>query len=180
MNAPPPACAPAGAPQRAQPPVGAEDAGMREHRAESAPAAVTGTVLAFDFGEKRIGAAVGEPLTGIAHPLTTLHAADKARRFAAIEALIREWQPARLVVGLPTHMDGAEHALTRLARKFAADLGRRFGLPVELVDERLTSAAAESSLGEAGLDARRRKAHVDAVAAQHILQDYLDREGRRA
>ena len=138
------------------------------------------TVLAFDFGEKRIGAAVGEPLTGIAHPLTTIHAADKQRRYAAIGELIHEWQPARLVVGLPSHMDGSEHALTRLARKFADDLGRRFGLPVDLVDERLTSAAAESSLGEAGLNAKQRKAHVDAVAAQQILQDYLDREGRRA
>ena len=99
------------------------------------------TVLAFDFGEKRIGAAVGEPLTGIAHPLTTIHAADKQRRYAAIGELIHEWQPARLVVGLPAHMDGSEHALTRLARKFADDLGRRFGLPVELVDERLTTSS---------------------------------------
>ena len=137
-----------------------------------------GTVLAFDFGEKRIGTAVGETAVGIAHPLTTIHAADKQRRYAAIEAMIREWQPTLLVVGLPAHLDGTEHELSRLARKFAAELGRRFSLPVEFVDERLTSAAAESTLGESGVAAHKRKAVVDAVAAQHILQDFLDRNGR--
>ena len=133
-----------------------------------------GTVLAFDFGERRIGAAVGETAVGIAHPLTTLHAADKQRRYAAIDALITEWKPVLLVVGLPAHMDGAEHAVSRLARKFAGELARRYALPVELIDERLTSAAAESSLGESGMAAHKRKAVVDAVAAQHILQDFLD------
>lgn len=137
-----------------------------------------GTVLAFDFGTKRIGAAVGETALGIAHPLTTIHAADKQRRYAAIEALVREWQPAALIVGLPAHLDGSEHEISRLARKFATELGQRFKLPVEFVDERLTSAAAESSLGESGVAARKRKAVVDAVAAQHILQDFLDRHGR--
>ena len=132
------------------------------------------TVLAFDFGEKRIGAAVGDTVIGIAHPLTTINAADKQRRYAAIDELVQEWQPARLVVGLPAHLDGVEHELSRLARKFARALGARFGLPVELVDERLTSAAAESSLAEAGVLSRRRKPLIDQVAAQHILQAYLD------
>jgi len=138
-----------------------------------------GTVLAFDFGEKRIGTAVGETASGMAHPLTTIHAADKQRRYAAITALINEWRPAQLVVGLPSHMDGTEHEISRLARKFAGELTRRFGLPVALVDERLTSAAAESSLGESGIARHKRKAMVDSVAAQHILQDYLDRNGRQ-
>lgn len=140
--------------------------------------ALHGTVLAFDFGEKRIGTAVGETAVGIAHPLTTIHAADKQRRYAAIEALVREWQPARLIVGLPSHLDGTEHEMSRLARKFAAELGRRFGLPVDFVDERLTSAAAESTLGESGISSHKRKAVIDSVAAQHILQDFLDRNGR--
>lgn len=138
-----------------------------------------GTVLAFDFGEKRVGTAVGETALGIAHPLITIQAADKQRRFAAIATLISEWQPALLVVGLPSHHDGTEHEISRLARKFAAELTRRYGLPVELVDERLTSAAADSSLGESGVAPHKRKALVDSVAAQHILQDYLDRSGRR-
>ena len=137
-----------------------------------------GTVLAFDFGEKRIGTAVGETAVGIAHPLTTIHAADKPRRYAAIEAMIREWQPTQLIVGLPSHLDGTEHELSRLARKFAAELGRRFNLPVDFIDERLTSAAAESTLGESGVASHKRKAVIDSVAAQHILQDFLDRNGR--
>jgi putative Holliday junction resolvase len=145
------------------------------HAARPAP---QGTLLAFDFGVKRIGAAVGETALGIAHPLTTIHAADKQRRYAAIEALVREWQPAALIVGLPSHLDGTEHEISRLARKFAAELGGRFKLPVEFVDERLTSAAAESTLGESGVAAHKRKAVLDAVAAQHILQDFLDRHGR--
>lgn len=136
--------------------------------------AKTATVLAFDFGEKRVGAAVGDATVGIAHPLATIAAADKHRRFAAIGALIAEWQPARLVVGLPAHLDGTEHELSRLARKFAYELGVRFGLPVELADERLTSAAAESDLIEAGVATRKRKGLVDRVAAQRILQAYLD------
>jgi len=141
--------------------------------------AINGTVLAFDFGEKRIGTAIGETAIGIAHPLTTMHGAEKQRRFAAIEALVREWQPALLVVGLPAHLDGTEHEISRLARKFAGDLERRFKLPVEFIDERLTSAAAESTLGESGVAAHRRKDVIDAVAAQHILQDYLDRRVAR-
>jgi len=115
---------------------------------------------------------------GTPHPLSTIHAEDKQHRYAAIEAVIREWQPALLVVGLPAHMDGTEHEMSRLARKFAAELAQRFKLPVEFIDERLTSAAAESSLGESGIAAHKRKAVVDSVAAQHILQDFLDRTGR--
>lgn len=136
------------------------------------------TVLAFDFGEKRVGVAVGDTTIGIAHPLTAIIAADKQRRYAAIAALINEWQPTLLVVGLPAHLDGVEHEMSRLARKFARELGGRFGLPVELVDERLTSAVADLSLGEAGVAPRKRKPLVDQVAAQQILQAYMDTAGR--
>lgn len=135
-------------------------------------------VLGFDFGEKRIGVAVGDFGVGIAHPLTTISAAAKQRRYAAVEVLIEEWRPSLLVVGLPAHMDGTEHELSRLARKFARGLGARFRLPVEFIDERLTSAAAESSLSEAGVASRKRKPLVDQVAAQHILQAYLDSAAR--
>ena len=134
----------------------------------------TGTVLAFDFGAVRIGVAVGDCAIGIAHPLATVESGDKQRRYAAIAALVGEWQPSLLLVGLPAHMDGVEHELSRLARKFARELGSRFALPVELIDERLTSAAAETSLVEAGVPARKRKPVLDQVAAQHILQAYFD------
>ena len=144
------------------------------------PRGANNTVLAFDFGEKRIGVAVGDTAVGIAHPLTTIDAADRQRRFAAIAALIAEWRPTQLVVGLPSHQDGTEHELSRLARKFTRELSTRFGLPVEFVDERLTSVAAELSLAAAGVAPRKRKLHLDQVAAQEILQDYLDTAARSA
>src|SRR6185369_12948157 len=137
------------------------------------------TVMAFDFGEARVGAAVGDTSVGIAHPLATIEAADKKSRYAAIAALIQEWRPALLVVGLPSYLDGTEHEISRLARKFARELNGRFNLPVELVDERLSSAAADMSLAEAGVAASKRKPVIDQVAALHILQAYLDERARR-
>jgi putative Holliday junction resolvase len=137
------------------------------------PHAETGTVLAFDFGEKRIGVAVGDVTTGIAHPLTTISAADNRARFAAIAALIAEWRPAELIVGVPAHADGAEHELGRLARRFAQRLEGRFGLPAGLIDERLTSRAAETKLREQGVRGKKLKAALDSVAAQEILQTYF-------
>jgi len=137
------------------------------------------TVMAFDFGEARVGAAVGDTSVGIAHPLSTIEAADKKSRYAAIAALIQEWRPALLVVGLPSYLDGTEHEISRLARKFARELNGRFSLPVELVDERLSSAAADMSLADAGVVASKRKPVIDQVAALHILQAWLDERARR-
>ena len=133
-----------------------------------------GTVLAFDFGEKRIGVATGETLLGSAHPLTVIHASSNDDRFAAIGRLVDEWRPERLIVGLPTHADGTPHEMTRLANKFGELLARRFSLPVSFADERLTSRDAEARLREAGRDTRGAKAVVDAVAAQLILQTWFE------
>lgn len=133
-----------------------------------------GTVLAFDFGEKRIGVATGETLLSTAHPLTTIHAESNDDRLAAIEKLVREWQPTQLVVGLPTHADGTPHEMTRLAQKFGERLERRFRLPVAFADERLTSVDAGSRLREAGRTAKSAKPVLDAIAAQLILQTWLD------
>lgn len=133
-----------------------------------------GTVLAFDFGEKRIGVATGETLLGSAHPLTVIRAESNDDRLAAIARLVDEWQPERLVVGLPTHADGTPHDMTRLAARFGERLGKRFGLPVSFADERLTSRDAEARLREAGRDARAAKGVVDAVAAQLILQTWFE------
>lgn len=132
-----------------------------------------GAVLAFDFGEKRIGVAVGEWETRTAHPLETIAGEANAPRFARIGELIGEWRPVELVVGLPLGLDGEEHELTRRCRRFANQLNGRFGLPVRLVDERLTSVEAERRLREAGLGVRDNKAAVDSLAAQEILQDYF-------
>jgi putative Holliday junction resolvase len=138
-----------------------------------------GTVLAFDFGEKRIGVATGETMLGTAHPLTTIHAESNDDRFAAIGKLVAEWQPVQLVVGLPMHADGTPHEMTRLATKFAERLKRRYNLPVGFADERLTSVDAESRLREAGKkfgghNSKSAKPLLDAVAAQLILQTWFE------
>jgi len=133
-----------------------------------------GTVLAFDFGEKRIGVATGETLLGSAHPLTVIRAESNDDRFAAIGKLIAEWQPERLVVGLPTHADGTPHEMTRLAAKFGERLEKRFHLPVSFADERLTSLDAEARLRETGRNAKSAKPVLDAVAAQLILQTWFE------
>ena len=138
------------------------------------PERATGTLLAFDFGEKRIGVAVGEWQLLQAHPLTTLHGEDNAGRFTAIAALIAEWRPARLVVGRPTALDGTPHAMTARCQRFARQLRGRFGLPVDYADERLSSLAAQDQLRGAGHSTRSARRHLDAVAAQLILQDYFD------
>jgi putative Holliday junction resolvase len=135
---------------------------------------LSGTILCFDFGTRRIGVAVGETLLNQAHPLTVLHGEANDDRFAAIQKLIDEWRPVGFVVGLPTHMDGTEHEMTARCRRFAKQLQGRFSLPVDLVDERLTSADAELCLREAGKTAKSAKKHLDAVAAQLILQTWFD------
>ncbi len=133
-----------------------------------------GTVLAFDFGEKRIGVATGETLLGNAHPLTVIHAESNDDRFAAIGKLVAEWQPVQLVVGLPTHADGTPHEMTRLATKFGERLQRRFKLPVGFADERMTSLDAEARLRETGRNSKSAKPLLDAVAAQLILQTWFE------
>lgn len=133
-----------------------------------------GTILAFDFGEKRIGVATGETLLGSAHPLTVIRAEANEDRFAAIGKLVAEWQPERLVVGLPTHADGTPHEMTRLARKFGERLEKRFNLPVAYADERLTSLDAEARLRETGRNSKSAKPVLDAVAAQLILQTWFE------
>lgn len=133
-----------------------------------------GTTLAFDFGETRIGVAQGDAELGITHPLATVSGTDNDSKFAAIAALIREWQPVQLVVGLPFSGDGREHEMTRLARKFGRRLNGRFKLPVYWADERLTSLYASSLLNETGLRGRKQKPALDQVAAQAILQGFFD------
>ncbi len=136
--------------------------------------AVTGTLLAFDFGTKRIGIAVGNSIAHSTQPLITLHGEQNDQRFLAIEKLITEWQPSALIVGLPSNDDGTPHEMTRLCRRFANRLKGRFNLPVILVDERYTSASASTQLTEMGVRGIKQKVMIDQVAAQHILQAYFD------
>lgn len=133
------------------------------------------TLLAFDFGTRHIGVAVGDTETRMAHALGALGGgAGSAERMAAIESLVREWRPSRLVVGLPLALDGTEQQMTARARRFARQLAARFGLPVDLADERLSSASAEESLRAAGRGGARHKQLVHGEAARIILQSYLD------
>jgi len=133
-----------------------------------------GTVLAFDFGERRIGVAVGEHLIQSANPLTTIDDESNDVRFANIQALIQEWQPSLLVVGMPLSLDGTETEMTQLCKKFARRLNGRFNLPVALIDERYSSAEASQMLNESGIRGRAQKEMLDQVAAQTILRSYFD------
>jgi putative Holliday junction resolvase len=135
---------------------------MPERLERHARAKSSGTVLAFDFGLKRIGVAVGEPELGTAHPLPPIAAPG----FESIRKLVSEWRPAALVVGLPVAEQG-EHALARRVERFARQLEGRFRLPVARVDERFTSVEAESRLHGA------KRKSIDSVAAQLILEQYF-------
>lgn len=135
-----------------------------------------GAVLAFDFGKRRIGVAIGNNMLGIARPLVTIDSEVTERRFAVITQLIETWQPVLLVVGLPMHSDGAAHELTQLSQRFARRLAGRFNIKVILKDERYTSQTASAALREAGIAGRKQKSVLDQVAAQQILQSFFDEQ----
>jgi len=133
-----------------------------------------GTLLAFDFGTRRIGIAVGSTVIKRANPLATIDDAKNVTRFASITELIAEWAPVVLVVGLPRNEDGTAHELTALCRRFANRLKGRFKLHTVMVDERYTSLAASERLDEIGIHGRKQKLLLDQYAAQQILQAYFD------
>jgi len=126
------------------------------------------TLLAFDFGTRRVGVALGNTLTGTARALEVIDEEASERRFARIAALIAEWRPQRLVVGRPVHPDGTPHEMTGRCERFARQLRGRFGLPVAAVDERYSSVASREGLRAGEPD--------DAQAAATILRQYLDQE----
>ncbi|AGW91673.1 MULTISPECIES: Holliday junction resolvase RuvX [Cupriavidus] len=125
-----------------------------------------GTVLAFDYGEKKIGVALGNFITREARALTILPNITVEGRFEAVGELIREWNPVQLIVGMPVNPEGDEQPMMRLARRFGNQLNGRFNLPVEWVDERYSSRAASM--------AGARRGELDAEAARIILQQYFD------
>ena len=127
-------------------------------------------VMAFDYGTQRIGIAVGNSMTKLGQPVKTISEPNTEVRFKVIEALILEWQPQRLVVGLPSYQDGKEHEMSWKARRFGNQLNGRFQLPVDWVDERYTSAVLE---GNPDL-----RDNLDAQSAALILEQYfLERNG---
>ncbi len=135
----------------------------------------TGTIIAFDFGHRRIGVAVGQTLTGTANVLAVVSAASKPD-WQAITSIVAEWKPAALLVGLPLADDGGETDMSKGARRFGRQLEGRFGIPVLFEDERLTSFSAEQRFVEARASSgmRRKDASLkDAIAAQIILESWL-------
>jgi len=140
-------------------------------------AATGSTVLGFDYGRRRIGVAVGQHITRSASPVAAVTARNDGPDWARLDALLDEWRPAELVVGLPYNADGTPHDLTREAEAFARTLAERSGLAVHTVDERLSSVEAERALRERRAEGRRRvaKGDVDAAAACVILESWLNR-----
>jgi putative holliday junction resolvase len=159
---------------------------MPERAAPAAPPAavaaaanspVPGIILAFDYGQRRIGIACGDTVSRTAAPLGGVSAGNAPAHWAAIDSLMRKWKPAIVVVGLPYNVDGSESAMTVAARGFAGELAQRYALPVQLVDERYSSLEAETRLKaarESGLRKRRvAKADIDAAAACIVLERWL-------
>lgn len=132
------------------------------------------TLLGFDFGEKSIGVAVAQEVTGSAAPLDALKAQDGIPQWQIIEALLNEWQPDLLVVGEPLNMDGSEQLLTARAKKFANRLHGRFGYQVKMQDERLTTVDAKAWLFENGGYRALQKGKIDSISACLILESYME------
>ncbi|SFT83712.1 putative holliday junction resolvase [Kosakonia arachidis] len=135
---------------------------------------MSGTLLAFDFGTKSIGVAIGQRITGTARPLTALKAQDGTPDWKLIEKLLKEWQPEMVIVGLPLNMDGTEQPLTARARNFANKVHGRFGMKVTLHDERLSTVEARAGLFERGGFRALDKGSVDSASAVIILESYFE------
>jgi len=137
-------------------------------------------LLGFDYGRKRIGIAVGQEITHTAKALTTLNSIEQIPDWSGIDRLIDEWRPQLLIVGMPSHMDShtanEPHPLHDEVKAFGDQLGKRYNLPVEWIDERLSSLEAEEQLATSNKKKRlkRDKAQIDQLAAQVILQSYLN------
>ena len=134
-------------------------------------------VLAFDFGRRRIGVACGDTVTRSASALQAVPSGPDGPRWELIGAMLKDWQPDMAVVGLPYNVDGSENDMTGAARSFAAELARRFGIEVVMVDERYSSLEAAARLQtarESGLRRRRvAKSDIDAAAACVILERWF-------
>jgi len=145
---------------------------------------MSATAMGFDFGTKRIGVAAGQNLTGTAQGIATISNTGKDGPWQEIQGLIGQWQPEILVVGLPLGKDRAETPLSNTARDFGAELASRFNLPVDYVDETLTSRAAESLASQATPPGKRliRKRQVlrDQIAAELILSTYFNEQSHQS
>ena len=134
------------------------------------------TILGFDFGTKSIGIAIGQAITGSANPLTSIKANDGIPNWDEIGALLDEWKPDLVVVGLPLNMDGTSQEMTQRAQKFANRIAGRFGIKVATQDERLTTTDAKARLFELGGYKALDKGQIDAVSAVLIIESYFENQ----
>ncbi len=140
----------------------------------------TTTALAFDFGLRSIGIAYGQSLTGTAKPLPTLQAKDGIPDWNKIGKLIEEWRPSILIIGLPLNMDDTESELSRRARKFGNRLHGRFNIPIDFMDERLSSFEVKQTEKEKGHKGNYKNDPIDSLAAQLILEDWFKQTTNRS
>lgn len=134
---------------------------------------VSGIIMGFDFGTKRIGIAIGQTITQTARPLETIKAVEGIPNWDILSKLIKKWRPHAFVVGIPLNMDGTDQPITQRARKFAENLREHYHLPVYEMDERLTTKDARERLFAQGGYKALQDGQVDCVAAQLILQNWF-------
>lgn len=135
---------------------------------------IEGNIIGFDFGQKRIGVAIGNNISKSAQALITIESASSNQKFEAIQKIMDEWQPVSIVVGVPFNVDGSEHKVTNLCKKFAKQLEQKYALPIHLIDERYTSIEAGYEIQDKKIDPKKKKLLIDQIAAKIILQSYLD------
>ena len=133
-----------------------------------------GNIIGFDFGQKRIGVAIGNNISKSAQALITIESASSNQKFEAIQKIMDEWQPVSIVVGVPFNVDGSEHKVTNLCKKFAKQLEQKYALPIHLIDERYTSIEASYEIQDKKIDLKKKNLLIDQIAAKIILQSYLD------
>jgi len=132
-----------------------------------------GNILSFDFGEKRIGVAVGNSITKSSHPLETINTPKNTERYKVIELLLKTWKPVNLVIGYPLNEDGTLSKMSLLAKKFAMKLRNKYNIPIIMIDERFTSSEADLELKKFEKNFNKRKIVVDQVAAMIILDSFF-------
>jgi len=134
---------------------------------------IEGNILSFDFGEKRIGVAIGNSITKSSHPLETINTSKNTERYKLIELLLKTWEPVRLVIGYPLNDDGTLSKMSLLAKKFGMKLMNKYNIPIAMIDERFTSSEADLELKKFEKNFKKRKIVVDQVAAMIILDSFF-------
>jgi len=134
---------------------------------------IEGNILSFDFGEKRIGVAIGNSITKSSHPLETINTPKNTERYRLIELLLKTWEPFKLVIGYPLNDDGTLSEMSLLAKKFGMKLGNKYNIPIAMIDERFTTSEADLELKKFEKNFKKRKIVVDQVAAMIILESFF-------